>query len=677
MSSIFSMDLLNLLFKNSNDAVFFMEKTDEKYRYIFVNEAAVKLINTNPCGKYIEQVIPSHLAKTIIKHYDITTEHHKQVEFEDYTYEKMNVRKQRTTSIPVIQDGKNYILAITKEVSMSRDLEDKYLFMRSLFSNSFLSTLLVSNNMQLLEANPTFIEEFNIQMEDASQKCIFDMAFIDKETEKQLKNYIKRAQLGERVQSKMLFFIDKNNVRRCYTASFSSLTSNDEIIAVFIMLQEITEFIKQGQALRTVSHGLEMFKNAISSVADVIFTDTDGIILDINERVIQNTGYSRDELVGKAYTILHSKAFSSPFLLSFWQTVKNGEIWRDEVCIHKKNGEIYWVDYTIIPLKNELGVVEQFLTIQYNITSEKELMSELYKIERIFRAITENTNDFIVVTDRFGKIKYASPSYSRKLGYQEEELLGVHYDRLLMPESEKVWREALNPEAIELVEEQKIELLLHKKDNSPIWTEGNYTFTFDLAHHEISEIVMVSREITERKQLEDQLTYLAYHDSLTQLGNRRKLYKDFPLLKTQADETGTSLAIFYLDGDNFKQVNDVYGHDVGDEFLSQFGNSLVRSVRNEDLVVRLGGDEFLIVLTGLSIHEKERTDQIVHIMDRIKENLHIGWNIRRVHFSPTASIGISIYPQHSNNLDDLIDIADQALYKVKRTSNQHFLNSKD
>lgn len=443
MSSIFSMDLLNLLFKNSNDAVFFMEKTDEKYRYIFVNDAAVKLINTNPCGKYIEQVIPSHLAKTIIQHYNLTTEHHKQVEFEDYTYEKMNIRKQRTTTIPVVQDGKNYILAITKEVSTSRDL----------------------------------------------------------------------------------------------------------------------------------------------------------------------------------------------------------------------------------------GEVEQFLAFQYNIqTSEKELMSELYKIERIFRAITENTNDFIVVTDRFGKIKYSSPSYSRKLGYEEEELLGVPYDRLLKPESVKVWQEALNPEAVDLKEEQKIELLLHTKDNSPIWTEGNYTLTFDLADHEISEIVMVSREITERKQLEDQLTYLAYHDSLTQLGNRRKLYKDFPLLKTESDERGTCLAIFYLDGDNFKQVNDVYGHDVGDEFLIQFGNSLVRSVRDEDMVVRLGGDEFLIVLTGLSIHEKERCFQITHIMDRFKENLKNGWTIRGVHFSPTASIGISIYPQHSKNLDDLIDLADQALYKAKQSSTQHFLN---
>lgn len=669
MSSIFSMDLLNLLFKNSNDAVFFMEKTDEKYRYIFVNDAAVTLINTNPCGKTIDQVIPSQVAKTIIHHYDLTIEQNKQVEFEDFTYEKMNVRKQRTTTIPIVQDGKQYILAMTKEVSMSLDLEDKYLFMRSLFSNSFLSTILVSNDLQFLEANTKFLEEFNIQTEDASRLSILDMPFIDRKTAKKLKSYIKRTQLGENVQSKMLFFNDKHNEKRCFTASFSSLTSNGENIAVFIILQEITEFIKQGQALRTASHGLEMFKNAINSFADVIFTDVDGTIMEVNERVIESTGYTRDELIGKPYHFLHSTHQSDSASTSYWQKVSKEEIWRDEVCHRKKNGDIYWVDSTMIPLKNEPGNVEQFLMVQYNISSEKQLMSDLYIIERNFRAITENTNDFIVVTDRYGKIKYASPSYSRKLGYLEEELIGVPYDELLKPESVQLWHEALNPETVDLVEEQKIELLLYKKDNSTIWTEGNYTLTFDLTNHEMTEIVMVSREITERKQLEDQLTYLAYHDSLTQLGNRRKLYKDFPLLKAEADETGTCLAILYLDGDNFKQVNDVYGHDVGDEFLIEFGKSLVRSVRNEDLVIRLGGDEFLIVLTGLSLYETERSVQLAQIMDRIKENLQIGWMIRGSHFSPTASMGLSIYPGHSVNLDVLIDLADQALYKAKQSSN--------
>ena len=672
MNAIFSINQLDLLFKNSSDAVFFMERVDDQYRYIYVNEAAIQLINVNPTGKLLEQVVPIHLAKPIIQNYKLTIQNQKQMEYEDYTYDKMEVRKQRTTSIPIFINEKTYVLAITKEVSLGRDLEDKYLFMRSLHSSSFISTLLVSNDMHLLEANPTFIHEFNICMEDALTQKLFEMPFMDGKSVKHLKKYIKCIQNGESIQSQMLYFIDKNNERRCFTASFSSLTSNDETIAVFIMLHEITEFIKQQQALRTASHGLEMFKNAISSVADVIFTDVHGVITDINDRVIKNTGYSREEIIGNTHHIFNSGTHNKEFFQNLWSTVKEGNVWRDEVCNRKKNGEIYWVDSTIVPLKNEFGEIEQYFTVQYNISSEKQLLSELYKIERIFRAITDNTNDFIVVTDCYGKIKYASPSYIRKLGYEEEELIGAPYEDLLMPESIKVWNEALNSKEMDLVEELKIELLLHKKDNSPIWTEGNYTMSLDLSHHEISEIVMVSREITERKELEDQLTYLAYHDSLTQLGNRRKLYKDFPLIQSEANHADTSIAIFYLDGDNFKQVNDLHGHDVGDEFLIQFGNSLVKSVRQEDLVVRLGGDEFLIVFTGLSNSEIERTVQIKQIMNRIQENLEIGWRIRGVHFSPTVSIGISIYPQHSESLDELIDLADQALYQAKQSSQYYY-----
>lgn len=574
--------------------------------------------------------------------------------------------------MPVFNDGKNYILAITKEISVNRDIEDKYLFMRSLFFKSYLSTLLVSKDMKLLEANPQFIEEFLVQKDGNN---FFELSFIDPRSAKELTSYLKRSQNGENIHSKLLYFIDKKMESRCFTASFSSLTSNGEIIGVFIVLQEITAFIKQKEALRTASHGLSMFKNAIISVADVIFTDVHGVIIDINERVIKNTGYLREELIGQTHNIFNSGLHPDTFFKNLWQTVKNGEIWREEVCNRKKNGEIYWVDSTIVPLKNEHGEIEQFMTVQYNISSEKQLLSDLYKIERTFRAITENTNDFIVVTDRFGVIKYASPSYSRKLGYENDSLVGIPYEQLLMPESIPVWHSAIRPQTLDGEEEKKIELQLYKEDNSTIWTEGNFTMSLDLSHQEVTEIVMVSREITERKQLENELTFLAYHDSLTQVGNRRKLYKEFNALAKESESTESSLAIFYLDGDNFKHVNDTYGHDVGDEFLIQFSQALLQSVRHEDSVFRLGGDEFLIVFTDLSSNEYERMFQIEQIMGRIKEQLKIGWTIRGVHFSPTVSIGVSIYPQHSRNLDELVDLADQALYEAKQSSpNQYCIS---
>ena len=672
MSSVFSVEQFEILFGKSRDAVFFMEKEGTDYRYVHLNVAATKLINMNPTGKLVEQVVPPHIAKNILKNYNLTLKTGEQVDYEDYTYAEMEVRKQRTTTIPVIEEGRQYVLAITKEVHMNRDMEDKYLFMRSVFFNSFLSAMLISNNFELIEANPKFAEKFNLHPEIIKDKTIFDIPFIDPETAPHLRSYIQQAQRGEYVTSKMLNFIDKDGQMRYYTATFSSLTSNDKIFAVFIILQEITSFIKQRRQLKTVSHGLQTFKDAITSAADVIFTDTNGTILDINDRVIENTGYRREELIGQNHSIFNSGHHEKAFFETLWDTISKGEIWREEVCNRKKNGELYWIDSTIIPLKNEQGQIEQYLAVQYNISSKKKLMSEMYKIEQTFRAITENTNDFIVITNQAGDIKYASPSYARKLGYRDDELINMPYDRLLTSVSSEKWHEVIQQPRQTSVKEQKIELQLCSKNNTPIWTEGNYTISLDLLNQDASEIVMVSREITERKELEDRLTYLAYHDSLTQLGNRLKLYKNFPDMLERAKITNSSLALFYVDGDNFKQVNDVYGHDVGDEFLKHFGQTLVNSVRHDDLVIRLGGDEFLIVIAGLSLETEERTEQIIEIIMRIKEQLAIGWTIRDMHFAPTASIGISIYPDQSSSLDELIDLADQALYEAKQHSKNSF-----
>ncbi|MEK4628815.1 diguanylate cyclase [Solibacillus sp. FSL R7-0682] len=671
MDSKFSVEQLELLFGKSRDAVFFMEKIEDDYRYNFLNDTAIKLINMNPIGQTLLQVIPPHTSKNIFHYYQISDEQQDQVEFEDYTYSKFEIRKQKTTVIPVQTEGKSFLLAITREIPVGRDLEDKYLFMRSVFYKSFLSTILISTEFQLLEANQKFVDEFNIRLED-SHSNFFELPFIDQECVPMLKEYINQAQNGENITSKMLYFIDKNHVRRYYTATFSSLTSNDKTIAVFIILQEITAFVEQKQALRTASHGLETLKNAISSAADVIFTNTDGIIIDVNERVIQNTGYAREELVGKTHRVFNSGYHTKQFFDRLWKTIKSGNIWRDEICNRKKNGETYWMDATTIPIIDENGEIEQYITIQYNISSKKELMSELYKIESNFRAITENTNDFILIADKDGKIKYASPSYIRKLGYSEEELIGQTYENLLTIDSLAVWQKELSIIKRNGILENKIELQLLSKNHHTMWTEGNYTITLDMAQQKIEEIVMVSREITERKQLEDKLTYLAYHDSLTQLGNRRLLYRDFPEILNKAIINNESIAIFYIDGDNFKQVNDLYGHDVGDEFLKEFGQALVKCIRNDDLIVRLGGDEFLIALTGLSSNEQVRLEQIKHIVERIRLQLKIGWTIRDLHFAPTTSIGISIYPEHSDTLEQLIDLADRALYQAKQISKNNY-----
>lgn len=139
-----------------------------------------------------------------------------------------------------------------------------------------------------------------------------------------------------------------------------------------------------------------------------------------------------------------------------------------------------------------------------------------------------------------------------------------------------------------------------------------------------------------------------------------------------SEVSSESLAVLYVDGDNFKRVNDQFGHDVGDEFIIQFGKALMKSVRANDLVVRMGGDEFAIVLTGLVRDKIKRKHQVKHIIGRINENLKQGWLISKQTFAPTASIGVAFYPDHGASLEKLLSSSDKALYNAKTTSIKNY-----
>lgn len=667
-SSVYSVQQLKVLFENSRDAVFFVKKLEEDYEYLYVNSAAQKLVQQPLTGQTVKHTVSEAHFKTICHYYDVALEKGQQVIFEDYVYGKQAITKHESTAIPVFDKGGEYVLTIAREIAFDRELQDKYLFMRSLFFKTFLSTVLISKDSRFLEANPRFIDEFSIELDEVQGKDFFDLPFIDLTMRETLKEYLKQALTGLSTESKVVSFVDRFGMKRTFTATFSPLTANQEVVAVFIIMQEITKYLQQREQLKEAHHGLDMFKKAVSSAADVTFTDLEGKITEVNKRFIERTGFSREELIGKTHSVVNSGYHSKAFFLNLWETLQRGEVWRGEVRNKKKNEETYWIDSTIIPLTNEVGDVYQYLTVQFNVSDKKDMMRELRNIERTFRAITENTNDLIAVTDAMGIVTYASPSFTRKLGYTESELIGKPYASLLALESQQVWKDLLTQEAGDM----KVELLLKKVTGEGIWTEANYTAAVDFKENSVSELIIVSREITKRKERESELMFMAYHDSLTQLANRRYLEREFPHLMEAANINFESLALLYIDGDNFKQVNDLYGHDVGDEFLKKFSEALKKSVRTDDLVVRVGGDEFIIVLTNLSRNIADLTVEIDQIVERIRQTLQRGWVIEGQSFSPTSSIGISIFPQHGNHLAQLIDLADRALYEAKECSKNNY-----
>lgn len=209
-----------------------------------------------------------------------------------------------------------------------------------------------------------------------------------------------------------------------------------------------------------------------------------------------------------------------------------------------------------------------------------------------------------------------------------------------------------------------------KKNGQPFWVDATIIPLFDVEGR-IYQMLSILFDITDRKEMEEQLHHMAYHDPLTNLPNRRMMVKHFREMEAKSNRTGNQVAVLYIDGDNFKEINDRHGHEIGDEFIHQFARALERSIRKYDVAARIGGDEFLILLPGISAINSRK--QIENIISRIQQTLKDGWVIDGQSFSPTCSIGSALYPEDGIEFEELIQKADHALYEAKKKAEALFV----
>nr|WP_106778890.1 sensor domain-containing diguanylate cyclase [Lysinibacillus timonensis] len=298
-----------------------------------------------------------------------------------------------------------------------------------------------------------------------------------------------------------------------------------------------------------------------------------------------------------------------------------------------------------------------------------ELSKLKFDYQNIFNAIAEAIDDYITITNEQGIILYVSPPLIKRLGYLNNTLIGHHIVEIASFQHKNDWNLIVGQVIRNLSSDHKNSLTYKTKNGDEVITDCKFSVVQAFDHQK--HIMMVGRDIHQTPESES-LRYLAFHDVLTELPNRRYLEKIFPSLTEKADKNKESVGVLYIDGDNFKKVNDDFGHQVGDRFLYKFGQTLRSSVRSEDIVIRIGGDEFVILLTGLLRNNIERKIQLERIITRIQTNLKVGWSINNYIFTPTSSIGVSFYPDHGSQLDELLNLSDQALYDIKLTSKNNY-----
>ncbi|NJL04434.1 MAG: diguanylate cyclase [Chloroflexaceae bacterium] len=330
---------------------------------------------------------------------------------------------------------------------------------------------------------------------------------------------------------------------------------------------------------------------------------------------------------------------------------------------------LVWVSQLILSIAVAVAIISTLNTLRENLY--KVYLAETERVlqasEERYRAIWETATDAIVVVDRQGLIRSANPSYYATYGFTPEQVIEQPFT-VLLPESNQqpAW-----PAYTHMFTEEhpalRHEIVLRHADGSERTIEAHLAFLMEA--DERVALIGVLRDITERKAMERELhqsnAWLreqSIRDPLTHLHNRRYLDERLPQELQRAAQQQLPVGIIVLDIDRFKNVNDTYGHDCGDELLQTIGAFLRGRMRSEDIVCRYGGEEFVIVLLGA-------TTTATHTR---AEDLRLGLHTLVVQNGPcqiaqiTASFGVAVCPQHGTSADALFRAADQALYAAKQ-----------
>ncbi|MEA2467771.1 MAG: hypothetical protein QOJ57_1897, partial [Thermoleophilaceae bacterium] len=289
-------------------------------------------------------------------------------------------------------------------------------------------------------------------------------------------------------------------------------------------------------------------------------------------------------------------------------------------------------------------------------------------LRRSDRALAAAANGVVIAdATRPGfPLVYANAGFERLTGYSPDEVMGRSCALLQGPDTDPAAIAEFS-EAVERGREAKIVVRNYRKDGSAFWNEVVLSPVYE--HGELIQYIGLQYDVSERREAEERVWYLAYHDSLTGLANRALLAKHIDRALERARDAEREVALLFLDLDDFKVVNDGLGHGAGDMVLCRVAEVLRSVARATDLLVRQGGDEFLVLLADIDGDAEAAASRLAEeITLALREPLQVG----SVEIPIRASAGISVFPQDATDAEGLLRNSDQSMYRAKRAGGGTF-----
>jgi len=560
--------------------------------------------------------------------------------------------------------GKPRLIAYIRDITKSKKAEKKLKKARKMFTSLFNSSpeaaLYHDKEGRIINVNPRFTELFGYAPEEIIGRKIDEgMIYPENKTEE-----------GERLTKNGLTFkgiSDYETIRKKKDGTLVPVIISTAPVIIdkktqgtIALYRDITERKKIEDTLRKSQQEFaSLFK---SSPEALVCVDEEGAILNINPRFTKLFGYSLEEIKGRNINcgIVHptDKIMEGKDLDN--KALSEGYV-RFETIRKKKDGTLFPVSISGSPVivdGQPRGIIGTFI----DITERKKAEEFLQKSQQEFAGLFRNNPEALVYVDEKGTILNINPCFTELFGYTLEEIKGRNIDDgMIHPPDEMEEAKGITEKALK--GDFYCETIRKKKDSTlfPVSLSiSNITI-----NGKLKGAIATYIDITERKKLEEDLEKLAHYDTLTGCCSRGH---GLALLEQQiktANRKKNSILLLYLDVDKLKEINDTFGHKEGDKVLKEVVQLFKSTLREIDIICRIGGDEFLLIFPDSSL------DDASLIKERLSKNLEKLNQSLNEFYKISFSIGLSYYnPSDPLSIEELIKIADVNMYKEKKKTKE-------
>ncbi len=445
----------------------------------------------------------------------------------------------------------------------------------------------------------------------------------------------------------------------------------EEVEAAQQRQREIDRVLKHSEAERQLRDSEERYRASFEQAAmGILHTSFEGRIIRCNRQFAEMLGYAPEELVGRPFQEITPPGDQPPSR-SFFQRMISGELptVNFEKRYVRKNGTLTWVSLTITTQRDSEGRPLHFITMVQDINARKDAEQQLAvaqeslrKSEERYRTAFQMTMDAVAL-NRIADGTYVdcNLAFQTMTMYTRDEIMGRTSAEL------GIWTDPLDrTRMIETVKSGKVcrnmEAQFRKKNGDIFW--GMMSASMMEVDREPC-VLTVTRDMSEAKTAETEIKRLAYYDSLTGLANRRMLLERLQRALSYDRHNSRRRALLFVDVDNFKTLNDTLGHHVGDLMLQEVAHRITSCIRETDTAARIGGDEFVLMLEGLSESQEEAASQAGEIAEKILARIAEPYVLSGRECISTSSIGITVFGYGKENGTQILQQADIAMYQAK------------